>query len=358
LISSRAETFDITHPSTDKNAPPTPQSVISSDDRRVATVPVSLLQTGESPRLEGQNEAHVARLAEIDGPLPPILVDRRTMQVIDGTHRLMATKLKGQATIDVVFFDGSTTDAFLHAVEANVTHGFPLSQTDRRAAAERIVRSHPHMSDRAIARVSGLGAKTVGGLRRRLEGLGPPPLARVGKDGRIRPLNGDDGRLRAAEMITEHPHASLREVARGAGVSPATARDVRKRLERGESPTPSRGASLSRDADPDARPSASPSEPDKPMRLMRLAPLKQSSPRTIIAKLLRDPSLRHKERGRLLLDLLRQNAMEPEEWYKLTTVVPEHCGDMVSDLARHYAQLWEGFADALAEREPVPLQRP
>ena len=44
---------------------------------------------------------HIARLAEAETRLPPILVDRRTMRVIDGMRRLIAASLKGQETIDV-----------------------------------------------------------------------------------------------------------------------------------------------------------------------------------------------------------------------------------------------------------------
>ena len=63
------------------------------------------------------------------------LVDRRTMKVVDGMHRLMAAALRGLETIDVIF-DGNKADLFLRAVEENVMHGLPLSQTDRRSAAE------------------------------------------------------------------------------------------------------------------------------------------------------------------------------------------------------------------------------
>jgi ParB-like chromosome segregation protein Spo0J len=204
--------------------------------REVVAVPVSSLLPGETPRLGGEDKAHVALLAEAETPLPPILVDRRSMRVIDGMHRLPAASSKGRETIDVEFFDGSAADAFLCSVEANVTHGFPLSQADRRAAAARIIASHPHMSDRAIAESVGLAAKTVAAIRRSTDA--PPEMnARVGRDGRVRPLDGVAGRRRAADLLAEHPGASLREIARGAGVSPTTARDVRRRLERGEEPS-------------------------------------------------------------------------------------------------------------------------
>src|SRR5689334_7876324 len=92
--------------------------------RDIVAVPLLSVRPGDSPRLAGEDKAHIARLAEMDEPLPPILVSRRTMRVIDGMHRLMAASMRGQQTIDVEFYDGSPRDAFLRAVEANVTHGF------------------------------------------------------------------------------------------------------------------------------------------------------------------------------------------------------------------------------------------
>ena len=161
----------------------------------VVTVPVLSLRPADSPRLNGEDKAHIARLAETDAPLPPILVDRRTLRVIDGMHRLMAASLQSLETIEVVFFDGSEADVFLRAVQENVMHGLPLSLADRRAAAERIVTSHPQMSDRAIGRTTGLAAKTVAAIRKRTCDQTPQSGARVGADGRVRPLDSEKGRL-------------------------------------------------------------------------------------------------------------------------------------------------------------------
>jgi hypothetical protein len=295
--------------------------------RDIVRVPLSALLAGESPRLEGQDAAHIARLAEVDGPLPPILVERRTMRVIDGTHRLMAAAFKGQGAIDVEFYDGNSEDAFLLAVQANVTHGFPLSQADRRAAATRIIKTHPHLSDRAIAEVAGLGAKTVASLRRRCDDAGPPQTSRIGRDGRVRPLDNTEGRRRVAELLTSRPDASLREVARGAGVSPATAADVRKRLNQGQDPVPARSA-----------------------KSRAAGRIPEVAPTSVLDKLLRDPALRHNEEGRRLLGLLRQCAMGPQEWSSLIAVVPSHSATLVGKLAEHYAQMWTSFAQELKEK--------
>jgi ParB-like chromosome segregation protein Spo0J len=283
-----------------------------------------MLSLGESPRLDGHDEAHVARLADVEGPLPPILVDSRTMRVIDGTHRLMAAIARGEKTIEAEYFDGEADDAFLYAVKANVTHGFPLTQADRRAAAARILRSHPHMSDRAIAMVAGLGAKTVASIRKSTDEL-PLLTTRVGSDGRIRPLNSLEGRMRVAALLSERPSASLREVARQAGVSPATVGDVRKRLERGDLPAGTRAG----------RPQPVP-EP--------------VAPGALVDTLLRDPSLRHNEVGRNLLGLLRHSATGAQHWNDFVAAVPPHCTGTVGQLAEQYARMWSQFAEEMGER--------
>jgi transposase-like protein len=306
-------------------------------------VPISTLLPGISPRSEGPDTEHVARLAEIEDALPPILVDRRTMRVIDGMHRLMAAFVRGDQMISVEFFEGSTEDAFLHAVQANVTHGLPLSRADRRAAAAKIVASHPHLSDRAIARAAGLGAKMVASIRRQADGV-VQLHARVGRDGKVRPLSSDEGRRRAAALIAERPDASLREIARLAGISPATVSDVRRRLLAGEPPVVS-----------GEQPAQEGKATDAPMRVRRLRgerkeELLDADPITVLEKLLRDPSLRHKEEGRNLLRLLHQNAIGMRQRSELTAAVPPHCGALVVNLARQYAETWLEFAQKLDEK--------
>lgn len=137
---------------------------------------------------------------------------------------------------------GVEADVFLRAVQENIAHGLPLTQADRRAAAERVIATHPHMSDRAIGHVAGLAAKTVAGIRKRSTDHPAQSNTRVGRDGRVRPLDSSEARRRAAELLASQPGSSLRDVARAVGISPATVLDVRKRLECGESPVPERPA--------------------------------------------------------------------------------------------------------------------
>jgi ParB-like chromosome segregation protein Spo0J len=313
----------------------------------VVAVPVLSLRPSDSPRLNGEDKAHISRLAETETPLPPILVDKRTMRVIDGMHRLMAASLHGRETIDVIFFDGSEADVFLRAVQENVAHGLPLSQADRRAAAERIIASHPHMSDRAIGHSAGLAAKTVAAIRKVSNEEIPQSNARVGRDGRIRPLDSGAGRRRAAELLTQQPCASLRDVARAAGISPATVLDVRRRLERGESPVPEkRAANAARNgAHRDAA----------TVRAIRFSSQAGAPPDPVAAmgKLLCDPSLRNNERGKAMLRLLDVNAVGAEQLPDAAAAVPPHCVGIVAQLARRYAEMWQDFAQELDGRARI-----
>jgi hypothetical protein len=318
----------------------------------VISVPILSLRPADSPRLNGEDKGHILRLAEMDTPLPPILVDKRTMRVIDGMHRLMAASLQGRDTIEAVFFDGSEADMFLRAVQENVTHGLPLSQADRRAAAERIIASHPNMSDRAISQVAGLAAKTVAAIRKRSADA-PHPNGRVGMDGKVRPLDYMEGRRRAAQLFTQQPDASLRDVARCAGISPATALDVRNRLKRGEvsvpekPKTPVRVVATGEDAK-----GATPAPHSGLQSAFRSSPTSQM-PTAAVEKLLRDPSLRNNERGKGMLRLLHVNAIGAEQLPQVAATVPPHCARIVVQLARQYAKMWSDFATELDGRARI-----
>jgi hypothetical protein len=269
---------------------------------------------------------------ETGGSLPPMT---------DGMHRLQAASLEGQESIEVELFDGNTADAIPLSAAANVTHGLPLSGVGRRAAAARIMALHPQMSDRAIAESAGLTAKTVAAIRRRSNGAAPRLTVRVGRDGRVRPLDAAPGRQRAAELLISSPEASLREVARAAGISPGTVSDVRRRLQRGEQPAPARsGVGSPGDNAAGARRSSRPTR----------RPAAPPAPAAILEKLLRDPSLRHNEMGRWLLRLLQANVSGTQELPAVAAAVPPHCVALIAQLARHYEQMWHAFADELRER--------
>ncbi|MET7737595.1 ParB/RepB/Spo0J family partition protein [Streptomyces sp. NPDC005402] len=261
------------------------------------------------------------------------------MRVIDGAHRLRAAMLRGESEIQVRFFDGNEADAFVLAVEANIKHGLPLSRADRRAAAERIIASHPHWSDRAIASATGLAAKTVGATRRRATGEVPQLRARVGRDGRTRPLDAADGRRRATALIRENPAASMRQIAAAAQVSQGTARDVRDRLARGEDPVAPQRRRASQPKQQQFKGGGRPS--DRQFTALASSPENRA---LLLERLKQDPSLRFTETGRTLIRLLDLNSIGPHEWGRLVDTAPAHCRDIIAELIRACAEMWQELA--------------
>jgi hypothetical protein len=112
-----------------------------TDANRVENDVVSSILARNSPRLNGEDKQHIKMLAETAKPLPPILVHRGTMRVIDGMYRLRVAHSLGWRDIQAVFFDGTEEEACFHAVKANTEHGLPLTLAGREAATARIKNS-------------------------------------------------------------------------------------------------------------------------------------------------------------------------------------------------------------------------
>ncbi|TCO59315.1 ParB/RepB/Spo0J family partition protein [Actinocrispum wychmicini] len=308
-------------------------------------VPIDALKLANSPRVHGTDAEHIRLLTEIGAPLPPILVHRQTMQVIDGEHRVRAAVLRGADTIAVEFFDGNEDAAFILSVQANLAHGLPLSLADRKAAAERVIERHAEWSDRGIAAAVGLSADAVARLRRGSATDNDGSTARMGRDGRVRPIDSTAGRLRASQVLADKPHASLREIAREAGIAVGTARDVRDRVGRGMDPVPSkarRTTAVEREPPSGHEPAL---ERRTPVR-----GLAETDPESALRSLKNDPSLRFTESGRRLLRWLHDHASRPQADTILASSVPSHCVVQVAHIARQYAQMWHGFAEVLEQR--------
>lgn len=301
---------------------------------RIETVPVSSLLPADSPRLAGEVGEHTHMLAESSAVLPPILVHRPSMRVIDGMHRLQAARLRGQQRIQVRFYNGDKENAFILAVHANVAHGMPLSLADRTAAATRIVYSRPEWSDRIIAAATGLAPRTVSAIRRRSTAHSAWSNSRVGRDGRIRPVSSAAGRRLAGQLLAHNPHASLREIAKAAGLAPSTVGDVRRRLRSGQDPVPDRVRC-------ERSPTAGPGR-DGEARAADLG--------SALHMLKRDPALRFTESGRVLLRWLDTHLIGSDEWNRLIDHVPAHCSGIIVALARTNAAAWRDFAERLDGR--------
>ncbi|WP_308294980.1 MbtH family NRPS accessory protein [Streptomyces sp. NK08204] len=311
--------------------------------RQTQLIPVNSLLAADSPRLAGEVEEHARTLAESEAALPPIVVHRPTMRVVDGMHRLRAAVLRGDDLIEVRFVDGTAEDAFVLAVRLNADHGMPLSRQDRVAAAIRIVESHPAWSDRRIAAVTGLSPGMVGSLRARAGGTAQLAL-RTGRDGRRRPVNGAAGRLAASRVIAETPDASLREIASRAGIAVATARDVRQRMRLGQDPvTPRLRLAVGAD-DPGEG-----AEERFDASAASVSPLVWES---MLSSISRDPSLRMSQIGRRLLQLLRTHMLTAEQRKDLIDGIPAHRTADVAQMARMCASRWLQFARDVEGRSP------
>ncbi|MFD8228186.1 ParB N-terminal domain-containing protein [Streptomyces massasporeus] len=313
----------------------------------ITQVPISGIIVVGSLRTVGEDPRHIDALAEVCSELPPIVIHRKTMTVIDGVHRLRAVENSGATHINAVLFNGDEREAFVLAVKLNSNHGLPLSLADRKAAALHMLADFPEWSNRRLAGVAGLSDKTVAALRRRSGAEVPHPTAvRVGRDGVAYPLAAAEGRSRALVYLAAHPGASAREVARAAGISLTTAKDARKRARAlpGEPPPT--------EPPPTAQPGDGPvREPGAGHPALVKRPKAGNADLSVAVRRLRaDPSLRFTEVGRKLLRTLDPCATQPHDWAAMASSVPIHCAPLIAELARHHAESWQLLAESLTER--------
>ncbi|MFZ3560652.1 nuclease [Streptomyces sp. BH055] len=353
-------------------------------------VPLSALSPGVSLRQGGTDAAHIQLLVDAAGSaeLPPILVQVDGCRIIDGLHRAEAARLRGDAGIRARFVDCSNAEALVIAMKANGSHGLPLCKADRLAGAQRVLGSHPDWSDRAIAGITGLSAKTIAALRERTGAAVPLDGKRVGQDGRRRPVDAGEGRRRAAEYIAAHPQASLRQVARETDVSLGTVHDVSARLRRGESPErDNRQTAALRSAhiravetvtvDP-AAPRRDPHAPDAadherpPLRVAPDEPAPASrrkhtdTPPTwamVASRMAADPAVRYTAGGREFLRWMQLHAGESgADWRGFVDAVPPHWLGVIAPIAEHIGHEWALLAERLRHKQEVgaapPVSRP
>jgi hypothetical protein len=317
-------------------------------------VPLSALSAALHLRQSGTNPGHVQLLADAadSSELPPILVQEDGCRVIDGLHRVQAAELRGDHFIKARFLDCTDSEALILALEANSSHGLPLSKPDRVSGAERVVAAHPDWSDRAIAGITGLSAKMIAAIRVRLTGAPHPDGKRLGKDGKRRPISASEGRRRAAEYIRAHPEAPLRQIAREVDVSLGTVHDVSARLRRGDSPERN-GCRVS-----DDRPATQPNgaaENAVPVALSTDGTLVRRKNHNVVpptwaevaSQIAKDPTVRYSEGGKEFLRWMALHASEPQRWRELVDSIPTHWLSVIALIADSIGKEWSLFAEQL-----------
>ncbi|MFI5287907.1 MAG: ParB N-terminal domain-containing protein [Candidatus Dormibacteria bacterium] len=302
-----------------------------------ARFPIGKLEVGPSLRERGIDPAHVAALAEVAESWPPIIVNRADRMVIDGQHRVAAAKQLGLRDVNVTWFDGSREQSYLEFVRSNVRHGLPLTLAERRRAARRVVCSCPDLSDRGIATACGLSPRTVARLREEASAdtvrshASRRDQRRVGRDGRVRPIDPRTTRARIAEELSRRPDASLRTIAAAVGASPETVRSVRNEL-RGRGSTTRLGAA----------------EPDAAAKVLGL--LSRSAGAHVGVTCRGDRAFTDRDDGPDFVEWFGATSVEQGDLWRYVQAVPLSRVYEIADEARRRAEFWSGFAGAVEDR--------
>lgn len=206
----------------------------------VSVVALASLPVGHAWRADGLNDARVAALAARYAHLPPVLVRRHDLLVVDGAHTVAAARRLGMQVAHVQWFEGTWAEATEAFVRRNsVVDALCLTADDRRALIHSTLRTEPTWSDRRIAQVCGVSPKMIARGRAGATSLEPIHGAekRLGRDGRARPVRAGAMRSSILQKLEQHPDASLRTIASALGVSPETVRSVRRERQGCSEPT-------------------------------------------------------------------------------------------------------------------------
>lgn len=331
----------------------------------VVELPVNEIGPGPLVREQRIDLDHRNLLVPVLDDVPPILV-RETAKgwsLVDGQHRLAAAKEAGRPTIRATVVALDDAEALEAAIEANTTHGKPLSLVERKAAARTLVES-TKFSDRRIASICSIDERTVAAMRpadRPTAGNGAVGRSE-GSDGKQRPASPEAAKAQReaiARMLDEHPDLSANEIARRLGCSAMTVLAVRKERE-----APSEGAA----ATPPAA-SATPTEQPgdacvTPSPALGLAPPIPDDAPTTAGELLdpcpvpgewrKHPAMKRTNATRdaaLILD--RRMPRDSEPVAAVAAGIPPELAPGLIREAHHAARFWTELADALTR--PVTL---
>jgi hypothetical protein len=285
----------------------------------VHDISVGALCIGYSPRHTKVDRDHVAALADVADRLPPVVVDERSMTVIDGVHRVEAYRSLGRSHIPALLFKGNDMEALVIAIQANIQHGKPLSRAERQEAARALLSRCPDRSDRWVGEVCGVSHTTVAVLRRTVSTA--EAKVRTGRDGRRRPVDPSLGQAAVARVMAENPAASIRQAAGAAGVAPSTVQRVAAGLARTDK-APAMGVTISVGA----------------------------RGRALAEGLVADPAFHSSREGAEAVNWLARTAVSVEDLHAHLGSLPLSRVYEVADECRHRARTWAQVADALEAR--------
>ncbi len=134
--------------------------------------------------------------------LPPIDVffDGKTHWLGDGLYRIKSAQKIGETTIPCNIHKGDHSAARWHAAGANITHGKPLTQAQKRHAARMLVNdpTNKKKSSVVVAAQCGVGVAMIQGMRK---------------------LQADTATTKAKKAGTKPPEAQTRTVTTKAGTT-------------------------------------------------------------------------------------------------------------------------------------------
>ncbi len=117
-------------------------------------------------------------------PRPVVYVVGSEILLADGWHRYFAAREAGYNTLECELRRGTRTDAFLHAMEANSTHGAALTNRDKRHCVTQAVLKFGDLSNRLIAQMAKVSHTFVSKIRQLATDASSE--VRTGRDGRKR----------------------------------------------------------------------------------------------------------------------------------------------------------------------------
>ncbi|WP_232375338.1 hypothetical protein [Mycolicibacterium baixiangningiae] len=152
----------------------------------------------------------------------------------------------------------------------------------------------------------------------------------------------------AADLIRSGAKMSQREIARQSGISTATVRDVRCRLDRGDDPVPeaqkAHRTPHSLPPSPESR-----ENPHAPSQLIQKRDYDARVSPNTLQRLRNDPALRLNDRGRTLIRGIVMSVSAVEQIDHMAAELPHHCRITVAELATDIGRAWANLADRLNE---------